>query len=117
MCFVVSDFLDDDFENALSAANRRHDVIAVLVSDPRELSVPDVGMIALQDAETGVARLYDTSSKAFREQLEQNASARIEQLERRLRRRGMDFIHVDASRSIVEPLIRFFKMRERRQRR
>ncbi|HXV36366.1 MAG TPA: DUF58 domain-containing protein, partial [Myxococcota bacterium] len=53
ICFVVSDFLDADFERALVTANQRHDVIAVLVTDPRELALPAVGLVALQDAETG----------------------------------------------------------------
>jgi uncharacterized protein (DUF58 family) len=117
VCFVVSDFLDDDFEQALSSANRRHDVIAVLVSDPRELVFPDVGMIALRDAENGQSRLYDTASGEFRSVLEHTSRERIQQLERRLARQGIDFIHIDASQPIVEPLVQFFRMRERRQRR
>jgi uncharacterized protein (DUF58 family) len=114
VCFIVSDFLDDNFESALTTANQKHDVIAVLITDPRELEVPDVGLIALRDAETGRAQLYDTGSAAFRETLTQTAQQRIAQLERRLRRRGIDLIHLDASASVVEPLIKFFRMRERR---
>ena len=114
VCFIVSDFLDDDFESALTTANQKHDVIAVLITDPRELAVPDVGLIALRDAETGRARLYDTGSGDFRETLLATAQTRIAQLERRLRRRGIDLIHIDASSSVVEPLIKFFRMRERR---
>lgn len=117
LCFVVSDFLDEDFERSLSMANRRHDVIAVLVTDPRELSVPAVGLTALQDAETGQARLFDTASKAFRDAVKKGASERVTELERRLRRRGIDFIHVDAAGSVVDPLIAFFRMREGRGRR
>jgi uncharacterized protein (DUF58 family) len=114
VCFIVSDFLDDDFESALTTANQKHDVIAVLITDPRELEMPDVGLIALHDAETGRAQLYDTGSGAFRETLLRTAQERIKQLERRLRRRGIDLIHIDASGSVVEPLIEFFRMRERR---
>jgi len=117
MCFVVSDFLDEQFEQALSMANRRHDVIAVLVSDPRELEMPAVGLAALRDAETGQTRLYDTGSRDFRDQVREAAQERIGRLERRLRRRGIDFIHVDAASSVVDPLIAFFKMRERRSQR
>ena len=116
VCFIVSDFLDDNFEAALNTANQKHDVIAVLITDPRELAMPDVGLIALRDAETDQARLYDTSSSAFRETLAQTAQDRIQHLERRLRRRGIDLIHIDASGSVVEPLIKFFRMRERRMR-
>ncbi len=115
MCFVVSDFIDEGFERALSMANRRHDVIAVLVTDPREREIPDVGIVSLRDAESGRTQVYDTGSKDFRNSVSNTASERISQLERRLRRRGLDFIHVDAASSVVEPLLAFFKMRERRQ--
>jgi uncharacterized protein (DUF58 family) len=117
MCFVVSDFIDEGFEQALSMANRRHDVIAVLITDPRELEVPDVGLTALRDAETCETRLYDTGSRAFREALADSAARRVTELERRLRRRGIDFIHIDAAGSVVDPLIGFFRMREKRIRR
>jgi uncharacterized protein (DUF58 family) len=117
ICFVVSDFLDEGFERALVTANQKHDVIAVLVTDPRELSLPSVGLVTLRDAETGVARVYDTASAAFREKLASVSAARVRDLEHRLRSSGIDFIHIDAAGSIVEPLVRFFKMRERRSRR
>jgi len=117
ICFLVSDFLDDGYEHALRTANRKHDVIAVLVTDPRELTLPGVGLVTLRDAETGDARLVDTSSAAFRDQVARQASQRVAQLERRLRAAGIDFIHIDAAGSVVDPLVRFFRMRERRRRR
>ncbi len=117
ICFVVSDFLDEGFEQALVTANQKHDVIAVLVTDPRELALPAVGLVALRDAETGRERLVDTGSAPFRDELARVAAARVADLEHRLRSRGIDFIHVDASSSVVDPLVRFFRMRERRQKR
>jgi uncharacterized protein (DUF58 family) len=117
ICFVVSDFLDEGFEQALRTANRKHDVIAVLVTDPRELDLPGVGLVALRDAESGRARLYDTGSPAFRGEVARRAGERVKGLERRLRGSGIDFIHIDASRSVVDPLVQFFRMRERRARR
>ncbi len=117
ICFVVSDFLDEGFERALVTANQKHDVIAVLVTDPRELSLPSVGLVTLRDAETGVTRVYDTASAAFREKMASESATRVRDLEHRLRSAGVDFIHIDAAGSIVEPLVRFFKMRERRRRR
>ncbi len=115
ICFVVSDFLDEGFEQALVTANQKHDVIAVLVTDPREQALPAVGLVALRDAETGRERLVDTGSLAFREELARAAATRIADLEHRLRSRGIDFIHVDASGSVVDPLVRFFRMRDRRR--
>ena len=114
---IVSDFLDENFENALRAANRKHDVIAVLVSDPRELEMPPVGLVAMRDAETGETGLYDTASTAFRNKVAEQSQARVNDLEKRLRASGIDFIHIDAAESVVEPLVKFFRMRERRQRR
>jgi uncharacterized protein (DUF58 family) len=117
ICFVVSDFLDEGFERALVTANQKHDVIAVLVTDPREFSLPSVGLVTLRDAESGAVGVYDTASAAFRDELASASAARARDLEHRLRASGIDFIHIDAAGSVVEPLVRFFKMRERRSRR
>ena len=117
ICFVVSDFLDEGYEQAMRAANRKHDVIAVLITDPREFEIPAVGLLALRDAESGQTRLFDTGSADFRDQVKRAALERLNELEWRFGRSGIDFIHVDASESVVEPLIRFFRMRERRTRR
>jgi uncharacterized protein (DUF58 family) len=117
VCFVVSDFLDVGFERALMTANRKHDVIAVLVTDRRELEIPDVGLVAMRDAESGETVLADTGSAALRAHAEAAARERIEALERRLRRVGIDFIAIDAAGSIVEPIVKFFRMRERRKQR
>jgi len=117
ICFVVSDFLDQGYERALRTANRKHDVVAVLVTDPRELELPGIGLVALRDAETGQARIFDTASEAFRAEVQRAAAERVRSLEARLRSSGIDFIHVDASGSVVDPLVHFFRMRERRGRR
>jgi len=116
ICFVVSDFLTDGYERALRAANRRHDVIAVLVTDPRELELPGVGLVALRDAESGDTELYDTGSRRFRDHVEGEAAKRVRDLEHSLRSSGIDFIHIDAAGSVVDPLVSFFRMRERRYR-
>ncbi|HXC53426.1 MAG TPA: DUF58 domain-containing protein [Candidatus Limnocylindrales bacterium] len=117
VCFVVSDFLDENFERALMTANQKHDVIAVLVTDRRELEIPAAGLIAMRDAETGRTMLEDTGSPAVRRAAEAAAAERIASLKRRLQRSGIDFIHIEATGSIVDPIVRFFRMRERRKRR
>ena len=117
ICFVVSDFLDEGFEHAMVAANRKHDVIAVLVTDPNELEVPEVGLVALRDAETGQTRVVDTGSSAFRQEMHTRAADRVKHLEQRFASIGIDFIHVDAAGDVIDPLVRFFRMRERRGRR
>lgn len=117
VCFVISDFFDEDYEEAIRSANRKHDVIAVLVTDPRELTMPGAGLIELRDAETGATALHDTGSKAFRDAYAKRAAERVDALRRKFSSAGIDFIHVDAAGSIVDPLVKFFHMRERRQRR
>ena len=117
ICFVVSDFLDDGFDRAMIAANRKHGVIAVLVTDPHELVVPHVGLVALRAAETGESRVVDTGSAAFREEVEARGRDRVADLKRRFLSVGIDFIHVDAAGDVIDPLVRFFRMRERRGRR
>ena len=102
VCFLVSDFLDDDYQHALMTANRKHDVIAVLITDPRELEMPEIGLIALKDSESNVTRLYDTSSRSFAESMSSAGKERVTNLERNLRRRGIDFIHIDASGSVAK---------------
>jgi uncharacterized protein (DUF58 family) len=117
VCFLVSDFLDEGYEKALIAANRKHDVIACLISDPRELQIPSLGLVELRDGETGKSKVVDTASSNFRRDFERRSRERVESLERRFRGSGVDFIQIDASGSVVEPLVKFFRMRGRRQRR
>jgi uncharacterized protein (DUF58 family) len=116
ICFVVSDFLDEGFEKAMVVANRKHDVIAVLVTDPNELDMPDVGLVALRDAETGETRVLDTGSKAFRSEVHERTQTRVRDLAGRFAAVGIDFIHIDAAGDVIDPLVRFFRMRERRGR-
>ena len=115
--FLISDFLDDGYLDVLSNANRKHDVVAVRVTDVREQQVEDGALVTLEDAETGARRLVDTGSAAFREALRSDAQARTETLEGQLRNVGIDLISIDATQPVVEPLLRFFRMRERRTRR
>ena len=82
-----------------------------------DLANRDSGMINLQDAETGERRLVDTSSTALREALAEDAQRRDAALSRSLRSSGIDLVTIDASRPVVDPLLEFFRMRERRIRR
>ena len=115
--FVVSDFIDQGFESALRSAHRQHDVIAVLITDPRELAIPKIGLVSLEDPETGERRVIDAGSKQFREHVLESGEARVNELRSRLAASGIDLIHIDASGSVVEPLVQFFRNREKRARR
>jgi uncharacterized protein (DUF58 family) len=117
VCFVVSDFFDEGYLRALRAANRKHDVVAVLITDPRELELPPVGLVTLADAETGRTQLYDAGSSAFRRQFAELSAKRLKRLGDEFKSSGIDTIHLDASQSVVDPLVKFFHMRERRMRR
>ncbi len=112
--FVISDFLDRGAQLALKIANRRHDVIAVVLDDPRELALPDVGLIALRDAESGERILLDTSDSRVRQEFAQRADAARRERDRMLRGIDVDAIAVRTDRPYTEALLRFFHMRERR---
>jgi uncharacterized protein (DUF58 family) len=115
--FLISDFLDEGYLQVLRHANRKHDVVAALITDPREEVMPPAGLVTLEDAESGRTRLVDTRSREFRDELAAGAAARRDLLRDQLRATGMDLIVFDAAGSIVDPLLRFFRERERRLRR
>jgi len=81
--FLISDFFDDGYLTVLRNTNRRHDVVAALVHDPREATMPPAGLVTLEDAETGKTRVVDTRSPQFRADLEAASRARISGLEMR----------------------------------
>ena len=115
--FVVSDFIDEGWLRTLSNANRRHDVVAVRMVDEREALLTDAGLVTLEDAETGARRLVDTGSASFREAVRREAETRSETLAHELRGVGIDLVTIDAARPVIEPLLRFLRMREKRARR
>jgi uncharacterized protein (DUF58 family) len=115
--FLISDFMDDGYLQVLRHANRKHDVVASLITDPREAEMPPAGLVTLEDAETGAERLVDTRSSEFRTDLARRAAERQQKLKDELRATGMDLVVFDASGSMVDPLLRFFRERERRLRR
>lgn len=115
--FLISDFLDEGYLDVLRSANRKHDVVAMRITDERERRFERTGLVTLEDAETGEQRLVDTESEAFRAAVEDHARERADRLNRELRSAGIDMIAIDATASIVEPLLAFFRMREKRIRR
>src|ERR1700687_730532 len=112
--FVISDFLDARARLALKIANRRHDVIAIVLDDPRDLALPDVGLIELQDAETGARIVVDTGDSRVRREVEQRAEAARRARDRMLRGVDVDAVTVRTDRPYTEALLRFFRMREHR---
>lgn len=109
--FVFSDFMDQGFEQSLRLLGRKHDVVACVVNDAAEYSLPKMGVIDVQDAETGEVLTVDTSSESFRRQYEEAVMKRKEQRDRQLRLSQVERIDVKSSEDYVNPLVAFFKKR------
>ena len=112
--FLVSDFLSEAYERALRIANRRHDMIALALTDRRELSLPPLGLMEFEDAETGEMFLLDTRPSNIRRHFELATGKAIAERRRFFRSIDVDCIQIQTDRPYLEPLIRFFRTRERR---
>jgi uncharacterized protein (DUF58 family) len=112
--FLVSDFLDFDARRALAVANRRHDLVAVNVHDPRELALPEVGFVTLRDAETGELVEVDTRDRRARRRFAAQSRDRAERLSDQFKKLGIDELPIGTDEDYLAALQRFFRMRERR---
>ncbi len=112
--FILSDFLEPDIEKPLSIAGKRHDLIAVVLIDPAEVQLPEVGLIQFEDAETGRNCLIDTSDQRLREEYGRNARARNEKMQRFFNATRLDHIEIHTDTPYLRTLIKFFRIRERR---
>lgn len=112
--FVISDFLAGDFSKALTVAGRRHDVVAMPVTDPGEAALPDVGRITFEDAESGEQIEIDTSRPAVRQQFAAEQARRDKELDRLFRTRGLDVVPLATDADYLVALRSFFARRERR---
>jgi len=112
--FLISDFMDTGYEKILRTVGRKHDFIGVVLTDEKENLMPKVGLIKLQDAETGQERYIDTSDEAFQKWFVKS------RLENYMNRRSLfiksrlDSINIQTNQSYIKPLIDFFRLRERR---
>ena len=112
--FLISDFKDTGYEKQLRLSSKRHSLIAITLQDRREVELPDVGLIELEDAESGERIIVDTRSEAARRlytELNQRADAERRQV---FRASQVDSIHIRTDESYVKPLIRFFRQRAAR---
>ncbi|MFA6321621.1 MAG: DUF58 domain-containing protein [Candidatus Omnitrophota bacterium] len=114
VAFVISDFFDKNYKKALSIANKKHDVVAITITDPREMDLPNVGLVELQDAETGSTFLVDTASKAVREKFSAKSRNMIDERSRVFSAVSIDHIDISTDKPYVEELIKFFKKRKKR---
>ena len=113
--FLLSDFLGEGFESALRIVSRRHDLIAVSITDPREVRMPDVGLIELEDAETGELIVIDTGSMQVRNRYEAQGEERTRTLKNLFRSMDVDHLEIVTGKDYVRELVRFFRQRARRK--
>lgn len=111
ICFIISDFLSMEYEQALRVAARRHDVIGVNIIDPREENLPDVGLIRAQDAESGAIRWIDTSSHRLREEYARWHQNHLDYFTQTFRKSGASVVHIRTNESYVDALHQFFQQR------
>jgi len=114
VAFLISDFFSPLARSSLAVTNRRHDLIAITVGDPREVALPDVGFISLVDAETGEVVEVDTGHPLVRQMFASRTARRADALSRELKKVGIDQLAVDTHGQYGTNLRRFFAMRERR---
>ncbi len=115
--FLISDFLEEGYEKQLRVLGKKHDLIAVSITDPREIKLPNVGLIELEDAETGELILIDTGSKEVRKNYKKLGATRHDSLKKMFRSMDIDQIEILTNRDYVVDLVKFFKTRERRMHR
>ena len=112
--FIISDFYCDDFKKVLSITNKRHDVIAASSTVPSDMSLPDAGLVKIHDAVTGRKKTVDTSNPEVRKTYEKYSSELMGKNKKLFRSVCVDNIDIQTDKSYEVPLMRFFKMRERR---
>lgn len=109
--FLISDFIDDKFDDALKIACRKHDLVAIRLYDEREMELPNVGLLNIQDSETGKTVWVDSGSITFRNYFKSEALKREELLLNTFRKNGVDHTSIATHQNYVKPLIDLFKRR------
>ena len=115
ICFILSDYISPSFEKPLKIASKKHDIVALRISDQREKKLPNIGLIPLKDAENDTISYVDTSSKIIRQLFARNHKENEEELQKLFPKCGVDMIDVSTGEDYVKPLINFFKNREKRR--
>lgn len=117
LVFVISDFISEPgWEKPLSLLAQRHEVLAIRLRDPRETDLPDVGMVVLEDAETGEQLFVDTHDKKFRQRFAAAAQKREEELKSAFKRAGVDMLSLSTDDDLVHAILRLAKRRQQTRR-
>jgi len=109
--FLISDFIDSDFEKAVQIANHKHDLIALHITDEKEFKIPDIGLIKLRDAETGKEIYVNTAKKSVREAFEKQQSLYLKELKQTFDKAGVDSVKIKTDDDYIKPLLKLFKSR------
>lgn len=115
--FLISDFLGCEFKQQLSITNKRHDLIAVTITDPREQALPETGIIRLEDAETGQVLLVDAANRPVREAFAKNSARVLNLREQVFKQAGVDVINILTDTPYTKELALFFRKREKKRKR
>jgi uncharacterized protein (DUF58 family) len=114
--FLISDFQAEGYEKSLKMARQKHDIIAIAVTDPRELDLPEnIGFVHLEDAETGESILVDTFNKNVVEHFRSKKREERLRIKKELRAMGIDIMEIQIDKPLIDPIIRFFKTREKKR--
>jgi uncharacterized protein (DUF58 family) len=120
VAFLVSDFLTEDFDRSttlrIRSAAKKHELISVMVTDPGEFKLPDAGIVAFQDLETGAVHYLDASDRATRERYQTNRQTLHNQILQTHKAMDMDCIEMPTDGDAADALVRYFRYRERRRR-
>ena len=114
IAFLISDFQATNYETNVKLASQKHDLVAISISDPRERDLPKIGLINLRDSETGETLLIDTDNREMTNLLTSYEREKWGKFKKLFRSIGVDTIEIDTDGSLVEPIIRYFKIREKR---
>ena len=114
IAFLISDFIAHGYEKLLRITNKKHDVIALSITDPRERELPAVGLVELEDAETGETLLIDTNDAALRKKFSAEAARQARDTREIFRRCSVDHISLTTNQPYINSLMKFFRMREKR---
>ncbi len=113
ICFLLSDFIADDYEKPLRLVARRHDLIAIKVFDPAEQLLPQAGLVRVRDAESGKIMVVDTSSEEFRAAYQKRFESIKDSFKTLFKKNGVDTIALDVTKSYIKVLLQFFKQRQK----
>ena len=115
LVFIISDFISEPgWEQPLNLLSQRHEVLAIRLWDPREMELPDIGPVIMEDAETGEQLYVDTHDRKFRQRFQEAAQRRQAELAESFKRAGVDALSLSTEEDLVRAIVRFAKLRKRR---